>query len=252
MPHLAPQLTISGAVASVLLRRPALANRLEVEDIATLRQHIAEVNAQADVRVLRLRGAGRHFCSGFNIGSVPGLDAGALFESLANALEAARPVTIAEINGGVYGGATDLALACDFRLGLARSEMFVPAARLGLHFYRGGLERYVSRLGLNVAKRVLLAGATLDAQQMLDCGFLDELHASDDALSAAAEALAQRLLEMAPLALLGMKQHLNAIARGTLDTAALQADIARSVASEDLAEGVQAWTAKRKPRFSGC
>jgi len=174
-----------------------------------------------------------------------------LFEELANDWEAARPVTIAAIHGGVYGGATDLALACDFRLGVPGCEMFVPAARLGLHFYRGGLERYVTRLGLGWAKRVLLAGETLKADAMLACGFLDRLLADTEALEAEVQTLAAQLLAMAPLALLGMKKHLNAIARGALDVAALTKDLAVCTASADLAEGVAAWTEKRTPRFLG-
>ena len=71
-------------------------------------------------------------------------------------LEMARPVTVAALHGGVYGGATDLALACDFRVGAHGIDMFMPAARLGLHYYRSGLERYVSRLGLDNAKRLFL------------------------------------------------------------------------------------------------
>jgi enoyl-CoA hydratase/carnithine racemase len=252
MQDLAPQLELCGAVATVRLHRPSVANRLEVADIECLSEHIRTVNAAKDVRVLRLRGTGKHFCSGFNIGSVPGLDAGALFEALADLLESARPVTIAEINGGVYGGATDLALACDFRLGLTRCEMFVPAARLGLHFYRGGLERFVSRLGLNMAKRVMLAGETLNAGQMLACGFLDHVYEGPTALTSAVDALTEKLQDMAPQALLGMKRHLNAIARNALDVQALKADIAQSLASQDLSEGVQAWSDKRKPVFRGC
>lgn len=251
MQDLPPQLVLDGAVATIQLHRPSVANRLEVADIEALSEHIIKVNASPEVRVLRLRSTGKHFCAGFNITSVPGLDAGALFEALADLLECARPVTIAEVSGGIYGGATDLALACDFRLGLGRSEMFVPAARLGLHFYRGGLERFVSRLGLNMAKRVLLAGEVLNAEQMLACGFLDHVYEDPAALMAAAAALSQQLQDMAPQALLGMKQHLNAIARNALDVPALHADIARSLASQDLSEGVQAWSDKRKPVFRG-
>ncbi|MDN3921422.1 enoyl-CoA hydratase/isomerase family protein [Roseateles violae] len=251
MPGLPPLLQIDRGTARITLRRPRLANRLEIDDLQTLREQLDEVNRREAVRVLLLAAEGRHFCSGFNIGAVPGVDAGALFEQLANDWEAARPVTVAVIHGGVYGGATDLALACDFRLGLPGCQMFVPAARLGLHFYRGGMERYVSRLGLAWAKRVLLAGETLDGQQMLDCGFLDRLLPDQPALDEATEALLAQLQAMAPLALLGMKKHLNAIARGTLDATALQADLDRANASDDLAEGVAAWAAKRPPRFQG-
>lgn len=251
MPGLAPLLHIDGPIARITLRRPRLANRLEVEDLRLLREQLDEVNQAMAVRVLLLSGEGRYFCSGFNIAAVPGVDAGALFEALADDWEAARPITLARIQGGLYGGATDLALACDFRLGAAACEMFVPAARLGLHFYRGGLQRYVSRLGLQWAKRVLLAGATLNAQQMLDSGFLDQLLVGEAELDAATDAWTAELLAMAPLALLGMKKHLNAIARGALDEAALQADIARVNISADLAEGVAAWQDKRAPRFIG-
>ncbi|WP_077036931.1 enoyl-CoA hydratase/isomerase family protein [Pelomonas sp. KK5] len=251
MPGLAPLLAIDGARATLTLRRPRLANRLEISDLQTLREQLDEVNRNEAVRVLVLAAEGRHFCSGFNIGAVPGVDAGALFEQLADAWEAARPVTIAAIHGGVYGGATDLALACDFRLGTPGCEMFVPAARLGLHFYGGGLQRYVSRLGLAWAKRVLLAGETLDAAAMLQSGFLDRLLPDGAALDEAVAQLREQLLDMAPLALLGMKKHLNAIARGALDPAALQADLAISRDSADLAEGVAAWGERRAPRFIG-
>ena len=254
MPGLSPLLTLDGALATITLRRPRLANRLELADLQTLRAQLDQVNQTEAVRVLVLAAEGRHFCSGFNIDAgleQPDVDAGALFEQLADAWEAARPVTLARIQGGVYGGATDLALACDFRLGSVACQMFVPAAKLGLHFYRGGMERYVTRLGLGLAKRVLLAGETLDATAMHGCGFLDKVVPDAAALDVATSALIEQLLAMAPLALLGMKKHLNAIARGTLDLADLQADLARSAASADLAEGVAAWQAKRVPQFTG-
>lgn len=248
---LPPLLQIDGALARIRLRRPRVANRLELQDLQTLEEQLALVNAEPGVRVLLLEAEGRHFCSGFNIDAVPGVDAGALFERLTDAWEGARPVTVAAIQGGVYGGATDLALACDFRLGTEACAMFVPAARLGLHFYRGGLQRYVSRLGLGMAKRVLLAGESLDAQAMHGCGFLDRLVPDEAALQTAAAALCEQLAGMAPLALLGMKKHLNAIAEGRLDAQALQADIDAANVSADLAEGVRAWQDKRTPRFSG-
>jgi enoyl-CoA hydratase/carnithine racemase len=249
----APELRIDGRQATIVLRRPGVANRLELSDLAVLRDQIAQVEARSEVLVLRLRGEGRHFCSGFNLAQADGAaaGAGARFEALADALERARPVTIAEIHGGVYGGATDLALACDFRFGAARAEMQVPAARLGLLFYRGGLERCVSRLGLRVARRVLLAAEKLDAAQMLACGFLDGMHPSPEMLREEVDRFADDLVAMAPLALLGMKKHLGRIAAGTLDAGELARDIARCDASEDLREGVRAWQEKRAPRFSG-
>jgi enoyl-CoA hydratase len=246
-----PQLDIQGHWATLTLGRPDLANRLEVEDLETLNQLLAQVNANQAIRVLRITATGRHFCSGFNTGKVNGADAGALFEATAQALEQARPLTIAAINGGIYGGATDLALACDFRIGVQSSNMFVPAAEIGLHFYGSGLERYVSRLGLTVAKRLLLAGERFDAPQMLACGFLDKVVADAPALQLEMDQQSTHLAGMAPLAVQGMKRSLNGIARGALDRQALKNDIQRAQVSADFAEGVKAKVEKRKPVFMG-
>lgn len=228
-----------------------MANRLEPEDLDLLREYLETVNADGRVRVLRIEAQGRYFCSGFNIGRLGGADAGARFEALANALEQARPVTVAVLHGGVYGGATDLALACDFRFGATAAEMSVPAARLGLLFYRGGMERYVTRLGLATAKRILLMADKFDAAGMLACGYLDQLEDSPEALRSLAARWSEELAGMAPLALLGMKKHLNRIARGELDITALVHDIAVADASDDLREGALAWREKRTPRFAG-
>lgn len=244
-----PELVIAGPVATITLRRPAQANRLNADDLATLAEQFARVDATEGVLVLRLCGQGRHFCSGYDIGDL-GRSRGVGFEAVVDALEDARPVTIAALHGGVYGGATDLALACDFRVGARGIEMFMPAARLGLHFYRRGLERYVSRLGLDQAKRLFLTAETIGAEEMKSIGFLTHL-AEPDGHAAAVEALTATCAGMAPLALLGMKHHLNRIGRGLLDPQALQRDIARAAASADLQEGLQAFAERRSPRFDG-
>ncbi len=248
----APRLDVEGGVARITLRRPRQANRLAVEDLATLRGYVDQVDANAAVRVLVLACDGRYFCSGFDLGALGAVDAGARFGELADALEAARPITIARLHGGAYGGAADLALACDFRLGAPAVEMFVPAARIGLHFYAGGLRRFVNRLGLPTAKQVLLAGRTLDAPALLGCGYLDQLLPDVEMLDAALAALTDDLLGMAPLALLPMKQHLNAIAAGRLDVNQLAADVLKARDSADLAEGQAAWAGKRPAKFKGC
>jgi len=244
-----PQLQIDGAVATITLRRPQQANRLEPDDLAALCDQVAQVNEQPTVSVLRLQASGKTFCAGYDIGRIGGARPVA-FEDMVNAVEDARPVTLVLLQGGVYGGATDLALACDFRIGTTATEMFMPAARLGLHFYRRGLERYVSRLGLDQAKRLFLTAEKIDAQEMKSIGFLTQLVAPD-ALQGTADQLTATLGAMAPLAITGMKKHLNRIARGALDAAELLHDIERAAQSHDLREGRIAWAEKRAPRFSG-
>jgi enoyl-CoA hydratase len=246
-----PSLDVAHPLATLTLRRPSSSNRLEPDDVTAIVAHVAAVNRDPGVLVLQVRGEGKYFCSGYDIASLAtqaGNPVG--FEEMVDAVEEARPVTIAVVHGGAYGGGTDLALACDFRIGTHAAEMFMPAARLGLHYYRGGLERYVTRLGVDTAKRLFLTGERLDAESMRACGFLTDLTSADE-LEAAVERLTDALTAMAPLALLGTKKHLNRIARGALDIDELRADIARAAASEDLREGAAAWAAKRPPKFTG-
>lgn len=248
---MSPELVIAGACARISLRRPEVANKLLPEDLGVLRSHIAQINATPGVLVLVLQAQGRHFCSGYDIAEIAGSQSeGSSFGEMVDAIEQCRAVTIAAIQGGVFGGATDMALACDLRVGGAGSQMFMPAARLGLHFYRSGLERYVTRLGLDMAKRLFLTGERLDAQAMKDCGFLTHLAPGPD-IAHEVDRLQAALSGMAPLALLGMKQHLNAIARGRADAAAIDAAVQATIASADLQEGGAAWREKREPRFTG-
>jgi enoyl-CoA hydratase/carnithine racemase len=155
----APVLDIEGARATIRLNRPKHLNRLQAEDLDALLQLFDRIEAEPAVRVLVLTGTGRAFSAGYDLGSIAARasgpaqapSAGSSFETVVNRLEDLAVPTICRLNGGVYGGSTDLALACDFRIGIETCEMFMPAARLGLHYYPGGIRRFVSRLGLDHA-----------------------------------------------------------------------------------------------------
>ena len=245
-----PSLTIEGARATIRLNRPEFHNRVEPADLDVLTGLLEQVENDPALRVLVITATGRSFSSGFHIGELGAPGSTTSFEALADRLERVRVPTICVLNGGVYGGATDLALACDFRIGVEGMAMFMPAARLGLHYYRGGMQRYVSRLGVDTAKRLFLTAEKLDAAELLRVGFLTELVGADR-LEARAGALADTLAGHAPLAVQGMKSALNAIARGGADWAAIEAAEQRCKQSEDIREGRLAWLEKRPPRFVG-
>jgi len=249
---LRPSLSIQGKIAVITLNSPESANRLTVDDLVVIQEHISEVNQNPEVVVLILKSTGKYFCSGFDITSLDesAKEKSLMFEDVVNALEDCRPITIAAVQGGVYGGATDLALACDFRVGSQAAEMFMPAAKLGIHFYQRGLVRYVSRLGVDTAKRLLLTAEKIQATEMKEIGFLTRLVKPED-LDSSVEELVQKLMLMAPLAILGMKKHINTIASNTLNVDELNQDIATAQNSEDLQEGRTAWAEKRAPIFKG-
>ncbi len=251
-----PSLGIDGAVAVLRLNRPRQHNRIEPDDLVVMRGHLKTIEAAADVRVLVVRATGKSFSAGYHLGAVGGSRSGdaadgqSAFESFINQLENLAVPTICALQGSVYGGATDLALACDFRLGVTGMQMFMPAARMGLHYYPSGLQRYVTRLGLAAAKRLFLTGAAIDAAEMLRIGFLDELVPAAE-LSGRVEALVALLADNAPLAVRGMKRALNQIARNDLDLPATRAAIAATLASADIKEGLAAVAERRKPLFHG-
>lgn len=248
----APTLAVDGRIATISLQNPERANRLSPADLGVLRELLQQVNAMEDVLVLRLVSRGKYFCSGYDLSSLASTDAPSslYFGETMDRVEAARPVTIAAVHGGAYGGGTDLALACDFRIGSTDANMFMPAARFSLRFYPGGLRRYLSRMGVNHAKRLFLTAEKIGAQEMLDVGFLTELVAPE-ALAARVDELSQLLAGMAPLALLGIKSDLNAVVNGVFDAEANAEAVRLSEVSEDMKEGALAWQEKRAPRFKG-
>src|ERR1700682_5043969 len=176
----APVLYINGARATIRLNRPKHLNRLQPDDLNTLLKLFDRIEADAAIRVLVLTGTGRAFSAGYDLNSVAERassakeeqSAGSAFEGVVNRLEDLAVPTICRLNGGVYGGSTDLALACDFRIGVDTAEMFMPAARLGLHYYKSGIRRYVSRLGVDNARRLFLTAEKIGAAEMLRIGYL--------------------------------------------------------------------------------
>jgi enoyl-CoA hydratase len=247
----APTLTSAGNCATIRLNRPRVHNRLSLEDLACLDGLLTMAEQDRSLRALVLTASGPSFCSGFNIGALGETREkdGPTFEHLADRLERCRLPTICALNGSVYGGATDLALACDFRVGVAGMTLLMPAARLGLHYYRGGLQRYVSRLGVNAAKRLFLLAEPVDTETLLRIGYLDEVVAPE-ALAPRVQELAAILAQRAPRAVQGMKAALNDIARGDADLAAIEAAADASGHSSELTEGRAAWLEKRSPRFA--
>ena len=245
-----PTLTVEGSCATIRLNRPLLHNRLSPQDLACLNDLLGTAEQDRSLRSLVLTASGKSFCSGFEIGALGEAESGdgRAFERLADRLERCRLPTICALNGSVYGGATDLALACDFRVGVTGMTLLMPAARLGLHYYCGGLQRYVSRLGVSAAKRLFLLAEPADTETLLRIGYLDEAVASDALISRVRE-LTAVLAQRAPAAVQGMKAALNDIARGDADLKAIDAASGANSHSPELIEGRKAWLDKRSPRF---
>ncbi len=218
----APLVSRERGVVRVRLNRPSEHNRLDPADVDAISGLLDSLRGEFDadpqsVRAFVITGSGeRSFSSGYTLHAIlDELDH--RLEGMLDALEALPVPTIAAINGGVYGGATDLALCCDLRIGVVGTRMFMPAARFGLHYYPGGLRRYVSRLGLAAASKLMLTAATIEADEMLRIGFLGELVAREQ-LAARVETCVEEILRTDPVVVAQMKRHLHALAGAHAET----------------------------------
>jgi enoyl-CoA hydratase/carnithine racemase len=243
---------LSDGVGRVVVNRPERHNALGKEELEGLATVLDVAEHDPEIRVLVITGAGeKTFCAG---AALQDLDSGRItpdyFQATMNRLALLPVPTIARINGNVFGGGTELALSCDFRVGVEGGRLRVPAASFGLCYPPAGIARFVQKLGANTARRMLVASETMVAEELLRVGFLDHLVPREE-LDERIEELALHIAGLAPLATRAMKEVILAAESGGIDE-----ERARELAhicdsSDDLQEGFAAQREKRAPRFVG-
>jgi len=245
-------LRIEGPVACLTLDYPERHNALTAAGLKQFLDCLQTVEAHPGLRVLIVTGTGeRTFCSGAALDQVQaGAVDGDAFQVVADRLAALPLPKVAAMNGSAYGGGAELGLCCDFRLGVEGMRLRVPAAAFGLCYPPAGIRRYVERLGVGSAKRILVAAETLDSAELLRIGYLQRVCARAE-LQSEADALAQRLAALAPLAVRAMLAICDAVAAGSLDEREARRRVEQCNASNDLREGLQAALDKRPPVFRG-
>jgi enoyl-CoA hydratase len=250
-------LSIDGPRATITLNDPAKHNRLDPAGLSLLRQAIQKADSAPDVRVTVITGAGeKTFCSGYDLGSIPSgnaarpADGEDSFEKVMDRLEAMHMPTLCALNGGVYGGATDMALACDFRLGVKGMRFFMPAARFGLHYYPSGLRRYTQKVSPSFAKRAFLLSEDFTDEDLLRVGYLDWL-VDRAQFKAKVDETAAKLAGLAPLSMSNMKRAIEQFAQAEPDIPQIREGIRECQTSEDLREGLSALRERRVPAFKG-
>jgi enoyl-CoA hydratase/carnithine racemase len=210
----------------------------------------------AGCRVIIVHGYGDHFCSGADVSSLGSTASGknptAITAEGLETLRSIRVPTIAAIRGSCLGGGLAVAMACDFQIADASARFGIPAARLGLVFSVRQTRILVTQVGLASARRLLLLGETVSAEEARVMGLVSEVSAMP--VHERAMALACSLVENAPLSLEGSKKVLLDAVEATTERpidATLEDMIGNAKESQDHAEAKRAFAEKRKPVFSG-
>jgi enoyl-CoA hydratase len=248
-----------GPVAQLTLARPDALNALSRALLEALDARLAALEDDAELRFLVVTGEGRAFAAGADVAEMRAmspLEAQALSRLGHRVLArlASLPVaTVAAVDGFALGGGCELALACDWIWATRRSRFGQPEVGLGLVPGFGGTTRLLRRVGGAWARQLVLLGEPIGADEALRIGLANQLFDDREALLAAAQAAGAAAARKAPLAVAQAKRLLDESQDADLRVAhALeQSAFGLVFASEDRAEGVEAFLAKRAPRFRG-
>jgi enoyl-CoA hydratase/carnithine racemase len=249
---------LDGHVATITYNRPEALNAINGEMRRDLNACFSRFRDEEEAWVAIVTGAGRAFCAGGDLvdgaGSV-GSFSGSFWEkptinSFESGWEIFKPV-IAAVNGYCLGYGLTLVTWCDFVIASERAEFGFPEVRLG-HPTIVGAVRLPARIGWQPAMELLLTGERIGAARAKEIGLVREVVPHEE-LAGAARALAERLLEAAPLAARATKE----VAVRSAHLSSLEAirfgETMRLVAAqtEDAAEGRRAMAEGRPPRWRG-
>jgi 2-(1,2-epoxy-1,2-dihydrophenyl)acetyl-CoA isomerase len=251
-----------GPVGIITLNRPDKLNSFTVDMTRELAEAMRLVSGSAAVRCIVLTGAGRAFCAGADLAVLEDVRArndlrlGAQLvdgcRAVYTAMRAAPQPVLCALNGVAAGGGANLALACDLRLAGEGAKIGQVFAKIGLHPDWGGTYFLPRLVGTARAMELFLDAELVPAPRLLELGLVNRVVA-DGALMDEARAWARRIAAAPPLAVRRMKAAVYAGEHASLDamlTMELEAQLA-CFESQDAAEGLAAFRAKRTPNFTG-
>jgi enoyl-CoA hydratase/carnithine racemase len=244
------------AVAVVTIARPTTRNALTTEVLGAIAAAYDRAEADADVRALVLTGGPVMFASGADVRELRDVNPASYLVSERQAAWArfarfGKP-TVAAVAGFVLGGGCELALSCDVVLAADTAVFGQPEVRLGLIPGAGGTQRWARAAGRYRAADIVLHATTLDAWTAAACGVVTEVVPAERLLAAAID-YARTVASFAPVAVRLARQAVRAAEELPVSAALAHEKslLATALATDDHREGIDAFLARRSPRFAG-
>ena len=251
----------SGAVAAVALNRPKLLNAFNGKLHEEIYAAFEDAEADSEVRAVLLRGEGRGFSAGADLGEIvekgsENPDLGeylrGTYSRLVTKIAGMEKPVVAALHGPVYGAGLGIALACDLRVAAEDAKFSVAFIKIGL-MPDAGITYFLPRMiGLSRAFEMSMLGEDIDAEEARRIGLVSRVVAEGSAAEEGA-ALADRLSKLPTRALAQMKSALHESFDADLPQA-LEREAAGQTAcgyTADHREGVAAFFDKRTPAFTG-
>jgi enoyl-CoA hydratase len=238
-------------IGTLTLNRPEVFNAISVELIAEVLDALSVVNADADIKVLIITGAG-NIRELNRMGIVEILRWNEGFLRVNANVEKLRQPVIAAINGLALGGGLELALACSIRIAAENAKLGLPEVKLGIIPGTGGTQRLPRIVGKGRAYEILLTGDPIDAAEALRIGLVNKVVPKGEAVKAAEE-MARRIIVNGPFAVEMCKDAVEIGMECPLEQAVQysQKNCIACFGTEDMKEGTTAFIEKRKANFKG-
>ena len=251
---------VSGSLATVTLSHPGKFNAMSRLMWCDMRAAFEAIQQRLDLRCVLVQGEKGHFCAGgdiseyagfrFEPGSLRDFHENDVWGGLQAILDCDVPI-VAQIDGNCLGAGLEIASCCDIRLAAESARFGAPIAKLGFPMAPREAALVMRAVGELTAREMLLSAAVLDAAEMKQRGFLNQVLAAD-ALAAAVQERIQRIGQLAPQAVRLNKASFRALAHVSTTQAAINivANAYDYASSGEHREGIVAFMEKRPPAFS--
>lgn len=251
---------LQNQIGTIIFNNPAQRNVLSKQLVDEVLQAFEALHkSKARVIILRAEKGSKVWSAGHDVRELPlpGRDPLAYSDPLLTILRTIQSLpipVIAMIEGGVWGGACDLALSCDILIGARNCSFCMTPAKIGVPYNVTGILHFINIMGVNIAKEMFFTAQPLTAEQARKAGILNHL-VEDDNLEDFTYEMAGKITRNSPLSIAVIKEQIRLLASAhpmSPHTFERVQGLRRMVYdSKDYAEGIAAFMEKRSPDFTG-